>query len=88
MQYMTVSLSKFDVVVVHFPFTDIEGNKARPAVVLSNKYYNHYSRNAIIILAITSQFANKLPFEKEIVHWQKSGLLKPSLLKASVATLY
>ena len=84
---MTASLNKYDIVVVRFPFTDSAKHKARPAVVISNEYYNRHSRNAIIILAITSQFENKLPLEKEITHWQKSGLLKPSLFKASVATI-
>ena len=84
---MTNSLSKYDIVVVPFPFTDIERHKARPAVIISNEYYNRHSRNAIIILAITSKFVNKLSFEKEIVNWQKSGLLKPSLFKAAVATI-
>jgi len=29
----------------------------------------------------------KLTFEPEIEHWQSAGLLKPSILKAAIATI-
>ena len=40
-----------------------------------------------MILAISSNVENKLGFELEIKNWGKSGLLKPSIFKASVATI-
>ena len=40
-----------------------------------------------MILAISSQVNNKLQFEQEVYHWKEAGLLKPSLFKASIATI-
>lgn len=79
--------SKYDIVVVKFPFASSLKYKARPAVVLSSEKYNIESRNALIILAISSQIESKLEIEFEITDWEFSGLLKPSIFKSSVATI-
>jgi mRNA interferase MazF len=82
-----INFSKFDVVVVKFPFASSLKYKARPAVIISSDIYNENSRNTSLILAISSNVENKLGFELEIKNWEKSGLLKPSIFKASVATI-
>lgn len=84
---MTDTLNKGDIVVVKFPFASSLKYKARPAVIISNENYNHNSRNTYIILAISSQVSHKLEIEKEIVGWKEAGLLKPSILKSSIATI-
>jgi len=84
---MTNSLSSYDVVVVKFPFASSLKYKARPAVIISSNFYNENSRDTVIILAISSQIKSKLDFEIDIKEWQKSGLLKPSILKSSIATI-
>jgi mRNA interferase MazF len=81
------AFSKYDIVVVKFPFASSLKYKARPAVVLSSSTYNSESRNSLIILAISSQISTKLEMEFEIVDWKFSGLLKPSVFKSSVATI-
>ena len=81
------SFCKYDVVVVKFPFASSLKYKARPAVIISDKFYNTNSRDTIIILAISSKIDTKLDFEIEIKEWQKAGLLKPSLFKSSIATI-
>jgi len=80
-------LNKYDVVVVKFPFASSLKYKARPAVIISNRYYNDNSRGTYIILAISSQIDNKLNIEKDIVFWREANLLKPSILKSSIATI-
>lgn len=65
------SFSKYDVVVVKFPFASSLKYKARPAIVVSSDLYNE----------------NKLGFELEIRNWEESGLLKPSIFKAALATI-
>jgi len=80
-------LNKYDIVVVRFPFASSLKYKARPAVIISQKDYNQNSRNTVIIVAISSNTKGKLYFEKDIKEWQKAGLLKPSIFKASVATI-
>lgn len=84
---MIDSLNSCDVVVVKFPFASSLKYKARPAVVISSSFYNQNSRESLIILAISSQIESKLNFEVEIKEWEKSGLLKPSIFKASIATI-
>ena len=87
MQSMINSLNRMDVVVVKFPFASSIKYKARPAVIISNSNYNQNSRNTFIILAISSKIDNKLNIEKEISNWKEAGLLKPSIIKSSIATI-
>ena len=79
--------SKYDVVVVKFPFASSLKYKARPAVVISSDIYNENKRETLIILAISSSKENKLDFELEIHNWQEAGLLKSSIFKSSIATI-
>ncbi|MEA3353171.1 MAG: type II toxin-antitoxin system PemK/MazF family toxin [Campylobacterota bacterium] len=81
------SFSKYDVVVVKFQFASSMKYKARPAIIISSDIYNENSRDTSLILAVSSNVDNKLGFELEVKNWKQSGLLKPSILKASVATV-
>ena len=81
------NFSKYDVVVVKFPFASSLKYKARPSVILSSDIYNESKRETLIILAISSSKENKLDFELEIHNWQKAGLLKSSIFKSSIATI-
>ncbi len=78
---------KYDVIIVKFPFASSLKYKARPAVIISNKCYNQNSRGTYLILAISSQVKSKLDIEEEIVFWKEANLLKPSILKSSIATI-
>ena len=82
-----ISISKYDVIVVKFPFASSLKYKARPAVVLSSDIYNGNKRDTLIICAISSQIESKLDFEVQIQDWQRAGLLKSSLFKSSIATI-
>ena len=82
-----INFSKYDVVVVKFPFASSLKYKARPAVVVSSDLYNENSRGTLLIVAISSNIENKLDFELEIQSWRESGLLKPSIFKSAVATV-
>jgi len=76
-----------DVVLVGFPFTNLQAIKKRPAVVISNRSYQQ-KRPDVILMAITSQIRQPLAFGEYILNdWQQSGLLKPSVLKPLIATL-
>nr|VFK60804.1 MAG: mRNA interferase MazF [Candidatus Kentron sp. TUN]VFK63685.1 MAG: mRNA interferase MazF [Candidatus Kentron sp. TUN]VFK70081.1 MAG: mRNA interferase MazF [Candidatus Kentron sp. TUN] len=76
-----------DVVLVSFPFTDLEGIKRRPAVVVSPVEYQRNRRDAIL-MAITSRIRTSLDFaEAEITQWAEAGLLKPSVFKPLLFTL-
>jgi mRNA interferase MazF len=76
-----------DVVLVPFPFTDQTGAKKRPAVVVSSSGYNS-GRRDIVIMAITSQVREPLPFGETMVSdWQDGGLVKASVIKPVFATI-
>lgn len=81
------NIFKYDVIIVKFPFASSLKYKARPAVVVSSNMYNENSRDTLLILAISSNVNNKLDFELEVINWEDSGLLKPSVFKSAVATI-
>jgi mRNA interferase MazF len=80
-------ISKYDIVVVKFPFASSLKYKARPALIISSEIYNRNKHNTVLILAISSQVDQKLDFELEIDNWKTAGLLKPSILKSAIATI-
>lgn len=72
-----------DVVLVPFPFTDLNGQKQRPAVIIcTDTYLNR--RPDTIILAITSQLKSE---GYVVADWKAAGLLKPSVLKPVITTI-
>jgi mRNA interferase MazF len=76
-----------DVVLVGFPFTNLQTIKKRPAVVISRKAYQQ-NRPDVILMAITSQIRQPLATGEALLHdWQAAGLAKPSVLKPLIATL-
>lgn len=69
-----------DVVLVVFPFTNLQATKKRPAVVISNAACQQ-GRPDVILMAITSQIRQPLAFgDYLLTDWQQAGLLKPSVL--------
>lgn len=76
-----------EVILVPFPFTNHDGSKKRPAVIISCPAY-HANRPDLLIMAITSQPHAALDFGSfQIVDWQSAGLLKPSFAKPVLTTL-
>ena len=81
------NISKYDVVVVKFPFASSIKYKARPAVIISSDKYNTNKRNTLLIMAISSSRENKLDFEEDVEYWKDAGPLKPSIFKSAIATI-
>lgn len=76
-----------DVVLVAFPFTNLQATKKRPAVIISRQSYQQI-RPDVILMAITSQVRQPLATGEAILQdWQAAGLAKPSLFKPLIATL-
>jgi mRNA-degrading endonuclease toxin of MazEF toxin-antitoxin module len=83
----TTSYDFGDVVLVSFPFTNLQATKKRPAVIISRQAYQQ-NRPDVILMAITSQIRQPLATGEVILHdWQAAGLAKPSMLKPLIATL-
>lgn len=80
------SYSFGDIVLVKFPFTNQQGSKRRPAVVVSSHDYNQHKPD-VILAAITSQLRSPLTFGEALIQdWQTAGLLKPSVFKPVIVT--
>lgn len=76
-----------DVVLVGFPFTNLQTVKKRPAVVISRTVYQQ-NRPDVILMAVTSQIRQPLATGEAILkNWQAAGLAKPSVIKPLIATL-
>ena len=75
-----------DVLLVKFTFSEGEGSKHRPALLLSTKDYNNH-RQELIIAAITSNLKRRLVGDTKINNWDKAGLLYPSLITAIIRTI-
>jgi mRNA interferase MazF len=76
-----------DVLLVPFPFTDQTTGKQRPAIVVSSTEYN-FNRPDIVLIAVTSQFRLPVPYgDTGITHWEKAGLIKPSVMKPIFTTI-
>ncbi|MEM7495554.1 MAG: type II toxin-antitoxin system PemK/MazF family toxin [Myxococcota bacterium] len=75
------------VVLVPFPFTDLETTKKRPAVIVSRAAYNR-SRSDVVAMAVTSQLRPRGDFgETHVLDWERAGLLKPSVVKPLLVTV-
>jgi len=82
-----MTLQRGDVVLVPFPFAYLSSAKNRPAVVVSSALF-HQTEPDIIVAAITSQIgSHRGPIDTLLADWRHTGLLKPSVVKSSLATL-
>jgi mRNA interferase MazF len=78
------SYSKYDVVLVRYPFSDRSNSKVRPAVVVNNQH----SSQDIIIIPLTSQISNLLSGEFILNDWREAGLNVASAVKRGLYTLH
>jgi mRNA interferase MazF len=76
----------FDIVAVPFPFTDQDSDKKRPALVLSNHFFNDATDNCVLSM-ITSANNPEWPLDVHISSIQKSGLSAPSKIRMKIFTL-
>lgn len=72
-----------DVVLVRFPFTDIETKKRRPALVISPIEFSARYGD-VVIVPLTGREQNG---DLRLAKWHEAGLLKPTWLKPLVATI-
>jgi mRNA interferase MazF len=83
----TTAYNFSDVVLVGFPFTNLQTTKKRPAVIISSQIYQQ-NRPDVILMAITSQIRQPLAIGEAILQdWRVAGLAKPSVLKPLIATI-
>ncbi len=75
-------MTKGDIVLITFPFTDLSGNKLRPAVVLVNGSLD------LTVCFVTTQIGWQEPTDVVLMPTGTNGLRKQSLIRTSkLATL-
>ncbi len=75
-----------DVVLVKFPFNDLETTKKRPALVLSVSEVSE-KISLITVVMITSKIDGiKFPGDYKIEKWKQVGLIFPSLIRFAKIT--
>jgi len=71
-----------DIVLLKFPFTDLNTFKKRPALIL-----NDFNDGDILVCRITSKIYNS-SYDIYIDDWEKTGLKLPSVIRVhKIATL-
>src|SRR5262249_39082755 len=73
-----------DVVLVPFPFRDRQGERARPAVVVSGQAYNQ--QGDLVVAAITSH-PPRGNTDYALVDWSAANLRLPSTVRMLLATV-
>ena len=82
-----LDLSRFDVVVVPFPFTDKAVVKRRPALVISNaSAFNRRAGHSVMAM-ITSADNEKWPLDATLTNLAAAGLPSPSVVRMKLFTL-
>lgn len=75
-------MPKGDIVLIKFPFTDLSGNKLRPAVILA------VTEMDLTVCFITTQLQWLEATDVQLMLNSLNGLKKPSLIRTSkIATL-
>lgn len=85
---MTTALNfqPFDVVVVPFPFTDINTSKRRPALVLTSDSFNPNTKHSVLAM-ITSAEQSSWPGDHTIGNLQAAGLPADCVVRLKLFTL-
>jgi mRNA interferase MazF len=76
---------KGDVVLLPFPFTDLTATKTRPAVVVSVETFQRNTGDFTV--AMITSVPRTTPYDYELKEWQAAHLLRPSWVRAKLATL-
>ncbi len=75
-------MKKGNVVLIPFPFTDLKGNKIRPAVILAD------SELDVTICFVTSELRWKTRYDVSVFPSKNNGLKVPSLIRTGkIATV-
>lgn len=86
MQNFEGSISKWDIVVLPFPYVDNNTEKRRPALVISSDEFNETTGLLWVLMITTS--TNSWAYDINITDLSKAGLPAPSKIRcAKIATV-
>jgi mRNA interferase MazF len=77
----------YEVVVVPFPFTDINTVKRRPALILSSSKHFNNNAEASIMAMITTVAHSSWPLDVVVHDLDVAGLPAPSIIRMKLFTL-
>ena len=78
--------SRFDIVDVPFPFSDVPRSKRRKALVLSDAVFNQKNASSLLMM-ITSTARSAWHLDVSLEQWSQVGLRKPCLARMKLFTL-
>lgn len=82
----TTALSRGEVVLVEFIFSNESKSKLRPAAIVSSSAY-HRARQEIVIAAVTSNVTRQLVGDHIVADWRGAGLLFPAVVTGIIRTV-
>jgi len=78
-------IKRGDILLLSFPFTDLQARKVRPALVVSSNSFNKKSIDAIFVFITTKEYTS--PFDIRIneadISFQTTGLKATSTIRIS-----
>jgi len=80
-----VACETWDVIVVPFPFSEREGQKRRPALVISKATFNKSGHT--VLAMITASAHHPWPGDTQLQDRASAGLLSPCIVRLKAFTL-
>ena len=74
------SYSTSQVILAHYPFTNLSGTKVRPGIVVSAPHISH----DVFVVPLISKVTGLLPGEFALSDWQQAGLNIVSAVKRGI----
>ena len=79
--------SRWDIVLVPFPFTDLTSTKRRPALVVSPEASNHTGSDLVIAFLTSQIHAAPRTGDYRLQSWREASLPQPTMLRMKFATV-
>lgn len=76
--------SKNEIILVHYPFSDLSSTKVRPAIIINAR---HLSQD-LFIVPLTSKISKLLSGEFLLSDWKSAGLNVPTAVKRGLYTVH
>jgi hypothetical protein len=77
-------IGPWDVVLVHYPFSDMGLSKKRPGLVLHQASSKQFGALCVIAMITSNIESEELVGDLILKDWQPSGLMLPSRLRLSI----
>jgi mRNA interferase MazF len=82
-----MAFQRGDVLLIPFPFSDLNAIKVRPAIVVSSPLYHNTEPDLLLAGVSSNTIAGNTAFDYVLHDWRAAGLIKPSSFKPVLTTL-